>query len=157
LQDFEDAEGLPPLGATVPLAYAEASHQSNGDDRVDWNDIQSEGSESSQAKNEVPPLGDREAGNSSCAPADKVVLLDDENDDDDGAPFMVKRRSSDAAGKASKAAKTPGGTSTRQAPLHQAPAVQTRLAFAGPKRAATAENTPEPLTLSVPAARARKK
>jgi hypothetical protein len=87
---------------------------------------------------------------------DEVVLLDNEDDDDD-ALFVVKRRSSNAAGKASKATKPLGVTLTRQAPLHQAPTVQTWLPFAGSKRAVTDEKMPELSTPPAPAARARKK
>jgi hypothetical protein len=94
MQDFENAGGLPPVGANVPVAATEAGHKVAEDDRVDWDKIQSDGAESSQEEEEVPPLGNPEANSSSHAVADDIVHLDDEDDDDndDDAPLRVRRR-----------------------------------------------------------------
>jgi hypothetical protein len=154
---FEFADGLPPLGANVSLAAGEASNESPVDDRVDWNEIQSEGSSSSEGESEIPLAQDPEAGGSSRVPEKEVILVDDEDGDDDDAPLRVRHRSTDAAKGASKAMKPPGGASTRQASLHQAPAVQTWQAFARSKRVATGKKMAGSSTPPAPAARAGKR
>jgi hypothetical protein len=72
------------------MAAAEASHEVPEDDRLDWDEVQSDGAESSQDEGEVPPLENSKVGSSLHVPADVVVQL--ENKEDDDAPFQVRRR-----------------------------------------------------------------
>jgi hypothetical protein len=89
VQTFELADGLPPVGGDVPLAAGDASNEIAEDDRVDWDDLQSDGAESSQGEHEVPPQGNPGAGGSSRAAADDIVRLDTRDDDDDDEDPLV--------------------------------------------------------------------
>jgi hypothetical protein len=76
MKTFELADGLPPVGGDVPLAAGDGSNEIAEEDRVDWDDLQSDGAESSQGEHEVPPQGNLGAGSTSRAAAKDIVHLD---------------------------------------------------------------------------------